>query len=565
MEVVAATASITALLEFATHIIKYVKGAIDAPVQKRKLLTALVQARGLLSALRDLTDEVNDEDWSYTVQSLSVSNGPLSTFKDILEQISRKLGVPTRDSNIANILSRPRWPFDQSSVHGMLSSLEQLKSHFLLAIANDHVRLSMAIRNELHEVHHEITTAFIDTQRRAIVSLSKEQELIVQSLCVENLSRDLNKEDTMEKRVGTEWFLSHNGFKEWHDASSPSSHRSTLVLTGLAGSGKSTICHATQFYLKAWHQSEIDVCVLYFGFQLSQEGCRNKSLVLSNLVQKMILERPYLMEHASAMRVTGGMLTPSESIDLLRRASFDLKHLYLILDGLDEAGGMGCDLLTDLLAIDPPLRILIATRSTPELRQTLQGHATIDTSNAWTFANNLELVKAMLEKDSRVAGYLDHNHENFVTAAKIIAERNAGIYVCSAAMVEFLAKAETKARFERLLYSPPLTLAQMYELMLDDVMHQPPEAVALAKKTLRVLMETAGPVSISQLKSALASESEDTSYVGKDVTEEELFEACIASCKMFVVSVSGDNTATPLLGFAHSSAREFFDINGLPA
>lgn len=157
----------------------------------------------------------------------------------------------------------------------------------------------------------------------------------------------------------------------------------------------------------------------------------------------------------------------------------------------------------------------------------------------------------MLEKDSRVAGYLDHNHESFVTTAKIIAERNAGIYVCSAAMVKFLAKAETKARFERSLCSPPLTLAQMYELMVGDVIHQPPEAVALAKKTLGILMQTAGPVSISQLKSTLASESEDSRYVGRDVTEEELFEACIASCKMFVVSVNGDNTATPLLRFAH--------------
>lgn len=74
--------------------------------------------------MRDLTDKVNDKDWSYTIQGLFVPNGTLSTFKDILEEISRKLGVPTRDSSITNILSRPYWLFDQSSIHGILSLLK---------------------------------------------------------------------------------------------------------------------------------------------------------------------------------------------------------------------------------------------------------------------------------------------------------------------------------------------------------------------------------------------------------------------------------------------------------
>lgn len=155
MDGVSDTASLVTLVQLAAHIVKYVRTVIDAPVQRRKLLAALIQARGLLSTLVELTIEVEDEDWSYTIQSLSASNGPLYTFRELLKHIARKLGVAPPDSNIATALHRLRWPFDQTSLQEMIASLENLKSHFLLAMANDHIRLSKAIRNELHQVQRQ--------------------------------------------------------------------------------------------------------------------------------------------------------------------------------------------------------------------------------------------------------------------------------------------------------------------------------------------------------------------------------------------------------------------------
>ncbi|KAL4933423.1 uncharacterized protein BDV17DRAFT_109096 [Aspergillus undulatus] len=64
----------------------------------------------------------------------------------------------------------------------MLASLERLKSLLLLAIASDHLRLSMAIRSDVQKMLAELVVLAIDSQRRAIVLLSKEQKLIVDSL-----------------------------------------------------------------------------------------------------------------------------------------------------------------------------------------------------------------------------------------------------------------------------------------------------------------------------------------------------------------------------------------------
>ncbi|KLJ10363.1 hypothetical protein EMPG_14272 [Blastomyces silverae] len=90
----------------ATAVINYIKNVADAPAQTRKPLAALVQARGLLSMLVDLIREVDDQDWLHTIQSLSAPNSSLSTFKDLLEQVARKLGQATSSSNLAIVLDR---------------------------------------------------------------------------------------------------------------------------------------------------------------------------------------------------------------------------------------------------------------------------------------------------------------------------------------------------------------------------------------------------------------------------------------------------------------------------
>ncbi|GFF91702.1 hypothetical protein IFM53868_06596 [Aspergillus udagawae] len=424
MDGVSDAASLITLVQLAAAIISYVKNVADAPVQRRQLLAALVQARGLLLTLVELTNEVDDEDWSHTIQSLSVRNGPLSTFQSLLEEIARKLDATTPSSTVAVSLKRFRWPFERTGFQEMIASLEQLKSHFLLAIANDHLRLSMAIRNELHDMHGQLAKTAIDAQRRTLVSLSREQELIVNSLSLENLSGKVDGDKAMEMRTGTEWFLRHDGFKQWHRASpSPS----TLVLTGVPGSGKSSICQVTRFFLKAWHQSEIDVCVAYVSFNSLHAEKLSESLVLSNIVQQIVLERPYLMGHVAALSVTGGPLSSSESVELICRACRDLKHFYLILDGLDECGRVGQDVVKNLLAIRPALSILIASRPEKTILRTLQDCVIINMDSALTFSGHLEAVKKLLEGNPRIAGFLDNDPEGIANAAKRIVEKSQGM------------------------------------------------------------------------------------------------------------------------------------------
>lgn len=134
-------------------------------------------------------------------------------------------------------------------------------------------------------------------------------------------------------------------------------------------------------------------------------------------------------------------------------------------------------------------------------------------------------------------------------------------------MVNSLAQAETRAAFELLLYDPPSCLHDMYQLILDNVAQQPAEFASFAKKTLKVMLQAGSPVSISDLAKASQKELEGISYklhLGRDLTEGEIFEACVSSCKGFVSAASDSNDVEMRLQLLHFSVREFFQVIGLP-
>lgn len=146
-------------------------------------------------------------------------------------------------------------------------------------------------------------------------------------------------------------------------------------------------------------------------------------------MQQILLERQYLMEHVAALRVTSGLLSSTDSIDLLSRARRDLKQFYLILDGLDECVGTSRDVVKALLSIESPLSILVAGRPSRILSETLKDCALVRIDDSVALSHHFETIQQMLEEDPRIAGYLDYEPENIAKAARLIVEQCDRLYV----------------------------------------------------------------------------------------------------------------------------------------
>jgi hypothetical protein len=159
-----------------------------------------------------VAEHFKNDEWSRALQSLGGPNGVLSDFRVLLEWIMDEMSVQTgpkeesRQQNlspgvpkvavsslrlnlrrmfsscvspatpyaheqISNIpgsnhyenavsglkdgIKDIKWPFKEAEVQGLLDKLEGIKTHLLLALSSDNVRLSKVIRDQLQYFHGE--------------------------------------------------------------------------------------------------------------------------------------------------------------------------------------------------------------------------------------------------------------------------------------------------------------------------------------------------------------------------------------------------------------------------
>ena len=138
MDPLSISASITALLQLTSEIIRYLNAVKGAPEDRRIILSELASVSGILYVLQEQADQAKkDDQWSSTLQSLDLPEGPLHQFRRALERLSTKLAPPaTPLKKLGNALV---WPFQKEEIKDLLSSIERQKALLSLARQNDHM------------------------------------------------------------------------------------------------------------------------------------------------------------------------------------------------------------------------------------------------------------------------------------------------------------------------------------------------------------------------------------------------------------------------------------------
>lgn len=411
------------LAETAAKTIRHIKEIKNAPQEKKQLLKALIQAKGALFTINDLTEAVEDEDWSRTIQSLSPVGGPLSQFQDILEIITSRLNVDDQSSWTDRAVTRLQWPFNRQEIEEMNIRLEQLKTAFHFAIESDHLRLSMDIQKKVGQVSHQVESVQ-STLFTNLVSLSSKHAAIVNSLSTVSLSLKLTEARVMEWRITSEWFFEHDAFKSW-ESGDPSCN--TLALVGDAAVGKTVLCEVTKFYLDIWLEGNAKSCAIHLQLYLHDQHHRTRSAIVSTIISKILQTRPHLLRHFLALRPKGGVLPFDVGIHLLQRLRADLDQLYIILDGLNNADDVEmCALLECLLLIQPPVALLVASRPRKYLEQKIAEH--IDPRSHMLKETLVTYIQSKIRDSPHFMQHLGYDDKQVLNAADAIAAESEGLY-----------------------------------------------------------------------------------------------------------------------------------------
>ena len=149
---------LAAVVQLGTQVASFIKLTKDATKVRRRLLSEINATSSLCQTLVDyaeLDDADEGERWKATFETLDGPNGPVEQFRIILIRVTDKLAIPTARPSLVHSL---KWPFSKSEVMELFADIERQKSLFTLALSNDSLRLSLAIREDVRSIAQKVAS-----------------------------------------------------------------------------------------------------------------------------------------------------------------------------------------------------------------------------------------------------------------------------------------------------------------------------------------------------------------------------------------------------------------------
>ena len=468
MDGISAFETIVSLVQLAWQVTQYIKEVKGAEGERQKLILELIRARGTLITVKDLADGVEKDTWAEAITGLLGQNGPLDAFKDLLEGIMDKLGLERTSKKISktqqaapgslksqlskivgyfqresssissthakrkrsetfepppndyhwaitvklkSTIKDLKWPFTQPEVEALINKLEPIKTHFLVVLSSDNIRLSKLIYGD--------TRAIVEHQEGS-KPWTQEQKLLFGTISTLKPTRHATSAPLERLKQGASWLLHHDTFHDWLSSGS------ALLLIGSAGSGKTSICEVLENYLQGSDDASENLVVPIYFSMLDPHGFQSLQAFLALIVDHMLKARPQIQKYYNKLMLTGeGPLKVDDCLRIIHRARQDFQNVYVLLDALDECDhNLAQKVVAKLTGHRSPLRIF-ATSRPGLLANYFQYEITI--SEETVFNDLKTYVQTTLTEDLPSYRMLDPAQVAEIT--KKITAQSEGVYV----------------------------------------------------------------------------------------------------------------------------------------
>lgn len=251
------------------------------------------------------------------------------------------------------------WTLSKDDIHKILSDIERFKTRLIVALQNDNMNLSRAIKKD--------TSAILPLQEN--VSGIKADTTRIEPLGTEvrNVSADLNSlnarmsaqanswltENTLswltpldfsrhhnsaieDRTDGTgQWFLDSPEFVRWRDG-----HEETLFAGGIPGAGKTIIASLAIDYLHKAFFNDSSIVVLYAYCFYKDQSQQTLANMIAGLLKQLIQTLRFVPDQIRNLHESCKQrnVRPTEE-DLSKALISELRGLrkvYIVVDALDE-------------------------------------------------------------------------------------------------------------------------------------------------------------------------------------------------------------------------------------
>lgn len=304
--------AVALLVQSSVKVAGYIKGVRGSSSDRQRLLSEINSTVASCQTLQDFVEMNGEKEWASTLKMLNNANGPIAQLQGCLDHLQRKLHLTSDQDDQVKAL---RWPFDKKETQEVLVFIERQKSLFQIAQQNDHLRLSLAIRSDTHDIARGVGTLLLDQEeQKRKSSLSR----------LTSIDFDITHRDINSRRVkGTgSWLLESPEYALWLDQSG------TLWCRGIPGAGKTILSSLVIQTLRESKQPGMGVAGLYCSYR-NPETTLN---MLGSLVKQ--LAEPLANLPAAIHNLTVPRLEDFRSIlsDLFSSYS----KVKIVIDALDE-------------------------------------------------------------------------------------------------------------------------------------------------------------------------------------------------------------------------------------
>ena len=403
MDPLSTTASVAAVIQLSSEVVKYVNSAIGAKKERKRLREELRACEAILQQLKDEADESEEgQAWSDTIKALEAPGAPLGRLWVALRQIEAKLQPR---EGLRRALASLEWPFNEKEIREIHATIESEKSLLVLGLANNSRKLIQEIKRTSNENHRQLTELIQAIERRSDKNDGRFSELednlaVVQTsqACLRNsvdtLHHRQNNRDLIEQRVmilnwltpvdyalqqndfihrrqaGTgQWLLDSEEYQTWLTTKGK-----ILLCPGIPGAGKTILTSiiVDDLSTRFLDDSTIGLAYIYYNFRRQNE--QMASNLLANLLKQLAERQPSLPENVKALYDQHkDKRTQPSSEEVLRTLQSIIgiyARVFIIIDAVDECRtGYRKRFLSDLFNIQARygVNLLATSRCIPEI------------------------------------------------------------------------------------------------------------------------------------------------------------------------------------------------------
>jgi Cdc6-like AAA superfamily ATPase len=532
--------SVSTLLQLSAKVIKYLSDVKDARGDLGRLRDEVISAIGLLFTLNTLAE--TEEIWLDTVQSLCVPKGPLKQFQSALERLAKK--IPP----VVDLKSKLAWSFQKSEVTEILFAIERQKALFSLALQNDHLQLSKAINANLAELENEVRKMAGAVSALQVGQRDQEYRDTLTWLSALNVATRQN--DIFRKRQeGTgKWLLESNAFKKWLDGT-----EKTLFCPGIPGAGKTVLTSIVVDHLEQSCRRE-NIAVAYIYCSYKEQERQTDANLIASLLQQLVQRNPFIPDEISSLyhhhikkqtRPTLG-----EWSKLLESEIRRLSKVFIVIDALDECSDATRESFLAEIRKLSSIHLLITSRHISTIEREFEKKASVEIRASDSDVRRY--LEGRIEKECRLARHVKADPTLKETIINTIVENSKGMFLLAQLHMDSLTTKQNRKAIRLGLNTLPKGLDDVYQEALLRIESQHEDDAKLAKQILSWISFGIRPLTVTEIRHALAVEPGDT-----DLDEETLLdEDFLVSVCAGLVTIDQESGTIRLV---HYTVQEFFE------